>query len=108
MSVATVETAVVADIDSILVKSAAALDKARSFVDGIDAKVQAFGKEKLVTLAEELTGTGPLAAIVLEIANGLDSFVDALATIADGVAANAGKTLPSATAPAAPAAPAGA
>jgi hypothetical protein len=92
MTIASTEAAVVKDIDSILVTATAAIDKARTFTDAADIKIQAFGKEKLVALAEELTGTGPLAAIVLQLANALDSVVDAVDALADGVAAN-GKTM---------------
>jgi hypothetical protein len=77
------------DIDTVLVKLAATLDKVRGWSDKINADIQKVDQEFLVKV---IPGLEPIATVVAEISTGLTAMVDALDTIADGLAAN-GKTV---------------
>lgn len=76
----------VQDIDAVLVKLAANLDKIRGWSDRINADIQKVDQEFLIKV---IPGLGPIATVVAEISTSLTAMVDALDNIADGLAANA-------------------
>jgi hypothetical protein len=77
------ETAVIADIDAILIKLKGDLDKVRAVADKVDNQIDAIDREFFVKV---IPGLGPLATIVTELANGLDAIIDAMDDVADGLA----------------------
>jgi hypothetical protein len=79
----TTQAAVIADIDTILSRLKTDLDKVRAVSDSVDAKIDSIDKEFFLKV---IPGLAPLATIVTEIANGLDAMIDALDTVADGLA----------------------
>lgn len=87
----TTEATVVADIDSILAKLAADLDKVRAVADKVNTDLQGVEKNILVHL---IPGLEPLITVVAEIAGGITTVIDALDDVADGLAANGGTVNP--------------
>jgi hypothetical protein len=80
----TTQSAVVADIETVLTKLAQDLDKVRAVSDKVNAEIQKVDSEFLVKV---IPGLEPIATVVADIAGGLASAIDALDTIADGLAA---------------------
>jgi hypothetical protein len=87
----TTQAAVVADVDAALVKIAASLDKVRDWTDKINTDIQKVDQEFLVKV---IPGLEPIATVVAEISTALTACVDALDTIADGLAALKAPTPP--------------
>jgi hypothetical protein len=79
----TTQSAVVSDVDAALVKIAASLDKVRGWTDKINADIQNVDHEFLVKV---IPGLEPIATVVAEISTALTAAVDALDSIADGLA----------------------
>jgi len=79
----TTQAAVVADIETVLTKLADDLDKVRSVSDKVNTEIQKVDSEFLVKV---IPGLEPIATVVADIAAGLASAIDALDTIADGLA----------------------
>jgi uncharacterized phage infection (PIP) family protein YhgE len=86
MSIETVEATVVTDINSGLVKAAAALDKAKTVADKINAEIQNINSNWIEKI---IPGLSPVATAVADIAGGLTAVIDAVDAIADGLAAQA-------------------
>jgi methyl-accepting chemotaxis protein len=79
----TTQAAVVQDIETVLTTLAAKLDKVRAVSDKVNAEIQKVDSEFLVKV---IPGLEPIATVVADIAQGLDQAIDALDTIADGLA----------------------
>jgi capsule polysaccharide export protein KpsE/RkpR len=79
----TTQATVVADIETVLTKLAADLDKVRSVSDKVNTEIQKVDSEFLVKV---IPGLEPIATVVADISAGLASAIDALDTIADGLA----------------------
>lgn len=86
----TTQAAVVEDIDAVIVKLAASLDKVRGWTDKISADIQKVDQEFLVKV---IPGLEPIATVVAEITTAMTAVVDALDNIADGLAASKAQTI---------------